>query len=351
MLLHALLVAQTHEVGDLRGNGHADGDGLAVQQRSQRGHVVLVALRRVPREVLDRVPNRVAVLRHHLVEVRLVVPREGRHLRLDAHAADRGEVVRVPQHGLALLDDRLDDHVDELLRLREAVLQRLGDAVERMTRRERAEGLGVDHNLGGGVVRAKQVLAEWMVHRLLEVDGGVEGAHRRGGDVDEGNAAVEGGGEEAAHVVDDAAAERDDARVLRDALREDLIGELVEDLAGLHRLGRRLVALVTHALDDELGHLDAGRGEADHDLVREQVVADGVGDQVVLRGEALLRQDVVLADLREQAVLDEDVGVEGLRVPAEAVCVHAVLIDCSAHEVWLRHGCWRVECVLCGEGA
>mmetsp|Transcript_9921 Transcript_9921/g.33656 ORF Transcript_9921/g.33656 Transcript_9921/m.33656 type:complete len:466 (-) Transcript_9921:1400-2797(-) len=159
VLVHHLVRADALELGHLGRHAHADSDRLAVEE----GRVGLAR----PRGVLDGVAHSVAVLRAELVVVARVVVVEGGGLDLERRAAHVLEVGAVVEHlrGVAIAQG-LDDGVGKLARLREAVLERLGHAVEHVALGEGGEGVGVDGDHRGRVVAPEEVLAQRVVDGL-----------------------------------------------------------------------------------------------------------------------------------------------------------------------------------------
>ena len=69
--------------------------------------------------------------------------------------------------------------------------------------RQRAEGVGIDDDALGGVEGPDEVLAGGQVDGDLAADAAVDLGEQGGGDLDQGDAAGVGGGDEADEVADD----------------------------------------------------------------------------------------------------------------------------------------------------
>ena len=90
---------------------------------------------------------------------------------------------------------------------------------------QRAQDLGVDQNRQWLVEGADEVLAGYQIHAGLAADRRVHLGKQRGRDLDDRDAAHEDGGQEAAHVGHDAAAEgHDHARAVGPGL-DHLFGQ------------------------------------------------------------------------------------------------------------------------------
>ena len=140
-------------------------------------------------------------------------------------------------------DARLDDFVEP------GAVFALGQGVE--------DG-GVDEHGERLVEAADQVLAADQIDAGLAADGGVHLGEQRGGDLQDGDAAHEDGGQEAAHVVDDAAAESDHHAGAIGAELHHLLGQLLDGREALLIFAARQVEYVVRNSREAGGELRAG---------------------------------------------------------------------------------------------
>lgn len=105
----------------------------------------------------------------------------------------------------------------------EAVFDGLGEAAADFPGRQGAEEGRVDENREGVLKKADAVFELKKIDAQLSADGGVQLGQQGGGDLDEADAALEGGCAEAAHVADHAAAEVDQQRVAAGLLFHQLL--------------------------------------------------------------------------------------------------------------------------------
>ena len=77
----------------------------------------------------------------------------------------------------------------------------------------RADAVGVDQHAAWLPERSHHILRVGQIHAHFATDAAVDMRKQRGRDLEESQAASERGGDEAGHVADHAAAERDDHRL------------------------------------------------------------------------------------------------------------------------------------------
>ena len=238
---------------------HPDGDGLAVEVTAEAGGR------------LDTVTDGVAVVEQRSRSGFTLVL--GDDAGLDGGAAGdqflRGE-------GRGVAGARFEE-LHELFVEDEAVLHELGEAAVEVAGREGGEEGGVGEDEAGLGEGADEVLANGVVDAGLATDGGIDHAEERGGDVDEGDTAQDGGGGKATEVGDDAAAEADKEVAALDPLAEEPV---VHGLDG----GEGLVLLAGG--DGHLGRLEAGRAERVEGRGGKEGAGAGIGEDEGPAGEA-----------------------------------------------------------------
>mmetsp|Transcript_38590 Transcript_38590/g.97153 ORF Transcript_38590/g.97153 Transcript_38590/m.97153 type:complete len:236 (+) Transcript_38590:2533-3240(+) len=153
------------------------------------------------------------------------------------------------------------------------------------------------------MVGADQVLAVARVDGLLEVDGGVHLAHAGGGHVHQADATVESGRDHAAHVVDHAAAQTEDERLLVDAAAQDLVHQTRELR---HALG------VLAGGHHQLVHLVAAQLQSAQHLFAVEAIHHIVGNQVVVARLAALRENAIVVQVVQKAALHDHIGAHEL---------------------------------------
>ena len=102
-----------------------------------------------------------------------------------------------------------------------------------------AECVRVREHRGGLMERADHVLAAGMVHAGLAADGGIHLRQQRGRHLHERDAALVAGRREAGHVADDAAAQRHDAGIAREAVGDQHVQHARDVREGLVLLAVR----------------------------------------------------------------------------------------------------------------
>mmetsp|Transcript_52974 Transcript_52974/g.123149 ORF Transcript_52974/g.123149 Transcript_52974/m.123149 type:complete len:254 (-) Transcript_52974:168-929(-) len=235
VLFQAVSITVAALVRDLSTHTHANSHCLAVKQRR-----VVVG----PGQRLHRVADGVAVLRAHLIIVRLRVMVESRHLDLNRRLADISNVGRIEQHGLALFANGAHDALDEITTLTQTVLQSLRNTIANVARTQSQARCGINHNVLCGIVATKQVLAKVVVNRLLEIQSSIKHTHRSGGEVHQMDATVDHTCEHTAQIVHHATAYGDDARVLAHTIGQDGVNTGGEDLVVLEGFSRCLARVI-----------------------------------------------------------------------------------------------------------
>eukprot|EP00050_Salpingoeca_kvevrii_P012060 m.20159 g.20159 ORF g.20159 m.20159 type:complete len:450 (-) comp3810_c0_seq1:29-1378(-) len=240
-------------VGDEAGGKHAECDSTAVADAVGE---------------LDGMANGVAVLKDDGSGALLGVVAEKRALGLDAHAHELEHLlIRVVEVALMAAEDGLEDGA-VLAAEHDGVLCKLARTGADVVLSERLKDGHVDHDGGGDVVCADNVLEVGVVDSLLLGGDAVVGREKGGGDVDEADAAEQKGRGEAKHVADNAAAEGNDNRVAGAVVAEHLVDD------GIERL-HRLVGLTGVSHDDVVVNAVAleGIGKLGHVQIANVAVA------------------------------------------------------------------------------
>ena len=97
---------------------------------------------------------------------------------------------------------------------------------------EGGEGVGVDDDAVGGVEGADEVFAGGQINSDFAADAAVDLGEQGGGDLDEGDAAGVGGGDEADEVADTASAEGDEGFAAFGAPGGEPVVDAAGDLKG-----------------------------------------------------------------------------------------------------------------------
>lgn len=200
--------------GEVAGGEHAVGDGFAVEEEG------------VVRFRFEGVAEGVAVVENAAEAAFLFVSGDDGSFDADAFVNNFFENFRVlgEDVGGAVGEDGEEFGAGD-----DAVFDDFEEASAVFAGGERVEDGGVDEDGVGLVEGAEEVLAALEVDAGFAADGGVDLGKESGGDLDDGDAAHEDGGEEAADVAADAAAEGDEDAGSVCAAGEHLVGEGFEN--------------------------------------------------------------------------------------------------------------------------
>ena len=234
-------------LGDAGFGDHADGDGVAVQQREVQ-------------HALHRMGDGVAEV-EDLPETALAGV-FGHDFGLDADTAGneggdrRGEV----RGRGAVVADGIGEPEDgvEVGRVGDdAVLDHLGKPAAQHVLGERVEHLGVDHHGRRIMEGADEVLAEGGVDGGLAAHRGIDHRQQGGGHLHDGESAHEGGGHEAGEVTDHTAADGDDRGIASSTPLQQGVGEFGPGGPRFHLLsgghGEQAGAVGRELGDDRVG--------------------------------------------------------------------------------------------------
>ena len=129
----------------------------------------------------------------------------GLHLAAVADGVGKGSGLLSHDAGHGVLEFGKEIHVTE-----QGVFDDFGQAGRKLARGKGLQGGGIGDDGLGLVKRADHVFAEQVVDAGFAAHGGIDLAEQGGGDLDEGDAALVGGGSKAGQIADYAAAEGED---------------------------------------------------------------------------------------------------------------------------------------------
>lgn len=179
-------------LGEASGEHHAGGDGFAVQPVA----VAHLGFDGVAEGVAEVEVGADAVLFFVLFDDM------GFHLAAVLDGVGQGALLLLHDGGHVLLEAGEEMDVAE-----QGVFDDFGKAGGKFARGQGAEGGGVGDNGLGLVEGADHIFAEGVVDAGFAANGGIDLTEQGGGDLDEGDAALVGGGGKAGQIADDAATE------------------------------------------------------------------------------------------------------------------------------------------------
>jgi hypothetical protein len=185
------------DVGEAGGGDHAQGDGFAVDHAG------------VVEDVFDGVSEGVAEVQESADAFFVGIFVDDGGLDGDVFGDEFGEYCNIAggDFGGVVGDEGKQRGIAD-----DGVLDAFGQAAPELARRKRGKGGDVGDDNFGLVESADEIFSGGMIDADFSADGGIDGGEQRRGNLDKGDAAEDGDGDEAGEIADDSAAQCDHRR-------------------------------------------------------------------------------------------------------------------------------------------